>query len=75
MQKAQRAPQQLFFYNNKLQLKDLTSNQVVGSSNLSGRAILVVFVEVLRESCGIAKHLVSETIVDKSLLRKIPAGQ
>jgi hypothetical protein len=32
-------------------------------------------VEVLRESCGIAKHLVSETIVDKSLLRKIHAAQ
>ncbi len=37
-QKGQRAPRQLFFYNNKLQFNDLTSNQVVGSSNLSGRA-------------------------------------
>ncbi len=38
VQVRQRAPQQLFFYYNKLQFKDLTSNQVVGSSNLSGRA-------------------------------------
>ena len=39
VQKGQRAPQQLFFNYNKLQFKNLTSNQVVGSSNLSGRAI------------------------------------
>ncbi len=28
---------QTFFYNNKLQFNDPTTNQVVGSSNLSGR--------------------------------------
>ena len=37
VQKGQRAPLQLFFYNNKLQYSNLTTNQVVGSSNLSGR--------------------------------------
>ena len=37
VQNGQRAPLQLFFYNNKLQFRNLTSNQVVGSSNLSGR--------------------------------------
>jgi len=35
MQIVRRAPQQLFLYNNKLQFSDLTSNQVVGSSNRS----------------------------------------
>ncbi len=39
VQVRQRASLQLFFYNNKLQFSNLTSNQVVGSSNLSGRAI------------------------------------
>ena len=34
----QRAPQQLFFYYNKLQVNNLTTNRAVGSSNLSGRA-------------------------------------
>ena len=29
---------QTFFYNNKLQFSDLTTNRAVGSSNLSGRA-------------------------------------
>ena len=38
VQKGQRAPQQLFFYNNKSQVSDLTTNRAVGSSNLSGRA-------------------------------------
>ena len=31
---------QTFFDNNKVQFSDLTTNQAVGSSNLSGRAIL-----------------------------------
>ncbi len=35
----QRAPSRYSFENNKLTTSDLTSNQVVGSSNLSGRAI------------------------------------
>ena len=30
---------QTFFYNNKLQFSELTTNRAVGSSNLSGRAI------------------------------------
>jgi len=34
----QRAPQRLLYDYNKLRCIDLTSNQVVGSSNLSGRA-------------------------------------
>ena len=38
VQMGQRTPQQLFFNYNKLQFNDLTTNQVVGSSNLSGRA-------------------------------------
>ncbi len=32
---------QTFFYNNKLQFSNLTTNRAVGSSNLSGRAIYV----------------------------------
>jgi hypothetical protein len=46
VQKGQRASQRLFFYNNKLQVNDLTSNQVVGSSNFSGRTIFQRIVAV-----------------------------
>ena len=35
----QRTPQRLFNDDNNLQFSDLTTNQVVGGSNLSGRAI------------------------------------
>ncbi len=41
----QRAPQQSFFYNNKLQCSDLTTNQTVGSLKLFRHSELIVHLE------------------------------
>jgi len=41
--------------------------------NLSGRAIFLSKLDRLRDFCGVAKHLISNPTVGKSLSRKFPA--
>ena len=66
----QRAPQQLFFYYNKLQFKNLTSNQVVGSSNLSGRASHSQFGRIILAPIVGECYYASMRVIAKSRLRR-----